>query len=266
MRLGIIGTGRIGGMLAAAYAKTRLYDLMIINRTSAKADAIQRQHPAQIHVADAMETLIEFADVLFLCLKSTDTRAWLRQWGHLLNETQLLLSTSSQITLHEFDAGTLSLTARVIPSVTQHAHAGIILYTPGAKIREHTKGALHRLLSRVGEPLAIAENDARIYADLTSCGPAFFAMLITQAAAAAADKGVPAATAEAILVATLAGLVRLLKENGLTLSGIIQQVAAPGGVTEAGVALLRNETPRLFADLFAATERRHQEIAAPDNA
>ena len=262
MRLGIIGTGQIGGMLASAYAGTNLYHLTTINRTRSKADAIREKYPEQVSVATTTEAVIEYADVLFLCLKSADTRTWLANWGQLLDENQILISTSSQVALSELESQSLALAAKVIPSVTQTALTGYILYTTGQRFDESTRDTLHQLLARIGNPLAIAENETRIYADLTSCGPAFFAFIVQLMATAAEHKGVPAVTAESILVETMDGLIRLLKEKEYSLQEVIQKISVPGGVTEAGIDLLRTDAPLLFTDLFDATARRHRDIDA----
>ena len=262
MRLGIIGTGQIGGMLATAFAKTKLPQLMIINRTSNKAEILAQAFPEQIQVADSMESIIVHSDYLFLCLKSPDTRNWLAKWGGFLDDKKHLIITSSQIALAELEAQTSAQVAKVIPSITQASLSGYILYSLGPRTDAMTVATLLLLLSRIGIPLAIAENDARIYADLTSCGPAFFATIIQQMAAAAKQKGVPQLTAESLIVEMMAGLVKLIKDNGYRLQDVIQKVSVPGGVTEAGVIILNQATPAMFTELFDATARRHRELGS----
>ncbi len=262
MRLGIIGTGQIGGMLATAFAKTKLPQLMIINRTSNKAEILAQAFPEQIQVTESMESIIAHSDYLFLCLKSPDTRNWLAKWSGLLDDKKHLIITSSQIALSELEAQTSAQVAKVIPSITQASLSGYILYSLGQRTDAMTAATLLALLSRIGIPLAINENDARIYADLTSCGPAFFSTIIQQMAAAAQQKGVPRLTAESLIVEMMAGLAKLIKDHGYRLQDVIQKVSVPGGVTEAGVIILDQATPAMFIELFDATARRHHELGS----
>ena len=262
MQLGIIGTGQIGGMLATAFAKTKQPQIVIFNRTAGKAAMIQQKYPDQIQIADSTESIITTSDFLFLCLKSSDTRNWLAKWGDLLTPNHFLIMTTSQISLAEAESMAVSQIAKVIPSITQAALSGYLLYALGSRTEEMTRAALLHLLSQIGLPLAIDENKARIYADLSSCGPAFFATMIHQMAEEAEKKGVPLHTAELMVVGTLMGTIQLIRDNHFTLEEIIQKVSVPGGVTEAGVKLLDQALPNIFQELFEATENRHREIDA----
>ncbi len=260
MQLGIIGTGQMGGMLTTAFAKIKQPQLVIFNRTAGKAAMIQQKYPDQIQIADSMESIITTSDFLFLCLKSTDTQHWLLKWGDMLKSNQCLIMTTSQIPIAVAESLTVSQIAKVIPSITQYALSGYLLYALGPRTEEMTRAVLFQLLSQIGMPLAIDENKTRIYADLSSCGPAFFATMIHLMAEEAEKKGVPSHTAELIIVQTLMGTIHLIKDHHFTLEDIIQKVSVPGGVTEAGVILLQQALPNTFHELFEATELRHTEI------
>ncbi len=260
MRVGIIGTGQIGGMLAIAFARMKQPHITIINRTRSKAINIQLEYPEQIQIAKSMEQMIMTSDFLFLCLKSKDSRDWLAKWGELLSVNHCVVVTASQIPLAEAESMTVAQLVKVIPSITQSALAGYLLYALGERTDEMTTANLLYLLSQIGLPLCITENKARIYADLNSCGPAFTATLIRLMAEEAEKKGVPLHAAELMIIEMLMGTIQLLKDRQFTLQQIIQKVSVPGGVTEAGVDILQETLPSVFHALFEATEGRHQEI------
>lgn len=260
MRLGIIGTGRMGGMLARAFANTGMTSILLYTRTLEKAAAIQDEFRDVVSIATSMTDLVANADYIFLCMKSPEVDKWIEIWADQLAPSQCVVSINSQISLAELEFRLPAQVMKAIPSITQTAEAGIILYMPGANVSEQSLNKLLHLFSTIGHPLLIDENMTRIYADLSSCGPAFFAVLIQQMADSAQKKGVPADTAEHLLIETLTGFTLLIQVKGLSLADVIQAVSVPGGVTEAGVKHLRQTIPAVFDQLFNVTAQRQKEL------
>jgi pyrroline-5-carboxylate reductase len=58
----------------------------------------------------------------------------------------------------------------------------------------------------------------------------------------------------------LSGTAQLLEEQTTAFSGLIEQVATPGGITEAGVEPLRRGLPPVFDRMFEEMLRRNESV------
>lgn len=259
--IGIIGTGHMGSMFATAFIKAGYQgSILIHNRTQDKAVRLKKAHPHQIIVCTRPEDVVDQADYVFLCVKAEDADCVMTKLRDHLRFDQVFLSVISSISIIDMESIVPCKVVKLIPSITQMAQAGVLLVMFGSRLNADDQDQLIRRLSLIGTPHPIDEKDVRIFSDLTSCGPAFLAHWLKQMAEAAAKKGLDLRTAELLLTQMMDGTAKLVVDSRLSLSEIIQFVAAPGGVTRAGLDVLQETQPALFDRLFTATAVRQQQI------
>lgn len=258
MRIGCIGTGSIGSMLVEALSSKlpESPDFVACNRSREKISALIRRVPRVVAVATAAE-VAQRAEVLFICVKQNDLDPVIEQIRPFLSPDHILLITISTFSVEAVENRIPAKVGKLIPSITQLAGGGVILTHYGPRMTPEDRAAIDRLLSAIGTPVPIADGQIRIYADLTSCGPAFLAALLQAFVRAAAQTGrIRASSAEELLRLTWIGVARLF-EQGWTAEEIRRRVAVPGGVTESGLAILDKRAEALFQEVFAATAHRH---------
>ncbi|KYP80410.1 pyrroline-5-carboxylate reductase dimerization domain-containing protein [Ferroacidibacillus organovorans] len=261
MSLGVIGTGRIGSMLATALAVAAPNAaLTVYNRTWDKAETLANAFPETIRAVRTLDEAIDRADQIFLCLRPNDLRTVMHEIGNSLRKDQWVISTCSSISLCELETFCNSLVCKLIPSVTQRANAGVALVMFSERWRAHDRSAFVDTLSCIGRIHTIAEEDVRIYSDLTSCAPAFFSHLAFLFQKAACQKGVDMATAQMLIAHMMEGLGALVASEIYNFTTVIERVAVPGGVTEAGLTELMKMDESLFDRVLDATARRQREI------
>ncbi len=268
MRIGIIGTGNIGGMLSKAFATAHPEaQVTIYNRSRGKANRVAAGL-ANVYVTNSSIEAAQGADTVFLCTKSTDGWSVLDEVAPRLSRSQTLVTTISSIPLSDIEQITDASVAKVIPSVVQSVQSGVILVTYGPTMAQNARERLTQLLSSIAHPQAVSEAQVRVYSDLCSCGPAFMSELLVHWADAAASTGnITNEDAESMLVGTLIGLADLLR-SGKSLGEVITSVAVPGGVTETGILSLRQSVPQVFQQLHQATQQhgiRKQGSTLPSN-
>lgn len=255
LRIAVIGTGNIGGMLARAFASDSSHDVFVHNRSREKADCVKGDL-SNIHVTDSAEDAAAESDFVFICTKAAEGHRLMEQLGPLLSVRQMLITTISTMKLDDMARQTQAGVAKIIPSIVQTAKSGILLVSCGSCLHQSMQSMLFATLEEIATPFAVSEEQIRVCSDLTSCGPAFLSFLLLQWADAAGSSGfVNAAEAEHLLAETLIGVAALLQQ-GMTLRDILQRVAVPGGVTERGLESLRRDSSHLFHHLHQAT-RRH---------
>lgn len=253
MRIGVIGTGTIGSMLAQAFAVNPQHEIWVVNRTREKADALARSAP-NIRVASGLADLVDRSQLVFLCTKAQDGRQLMNELGPLLRPHHMLAVTISSLPIAWLEQCAACPVAKVIPSVVQLARSGVILVCHGTRASDSDRVWLESALSEIATPHAVREDQIRVASDLTSCGPAFLAALLRHWAEAAEQTGtMTQEEAERLLSGTLAGVTQLL-QSGMTFSDIIHRVCVPGGVTEAGLVSIRQEAPAVFTRLHQTTQ------------
>ena len=100
----------------------------------------------------------------------------------------------------------------------------------------------------------------RLFADITSCSPAFLAVCIEEDCrqASALDSSLSPQDLTAACIETLSATSELLR-TGITPQQLVCEVAVPGGMTEAGITALRQLLPQLLTSIFSATRQTEQQ-------
>ena len=95
-----------------------------------------------------------------------------------LNNRKCIISITSPIDTIQLESKTLCSVARVIPSITNRALAGVSLLTYGEHCSENWKIKVESLFAKISVPVTIDEKITRVASDIVSCGPAFFTYLL----------------------------------------------------------------------------------------
>jgi len=255
MTIGIIGTGHMGGMLAAMLAETSGERILVFNRTPEKAALVAERHP-HIAVARGLCEIAEACDTVVICTRAANGEQVIRDIGPRLLPKSLLLTTISTADLAAWQRLTPAIPVKMVPSLTQWAKSGVILVIYPETADQSTKRRVEDLLRPIGRPFSIADEQVRVASDLTSCGPAFWARLCLAWSNAAAATGALDSTEAAELIRdTAVGFARLL-EAGWSFAEVVDAVCVPGGVTEAGLEAFAGAE-----DMFAHLHRRTARFA-----
>jgi len=202
-----------------------------------------RHHRRTVHTAVAKQ-----AGILFICVKPADVRRVLDEVHGVLQPGVLIVSIAGSVTLADLAhyAGLHARVAPVIPAVTAEQGAGVSLVAFGRGATPEDRGRIIGLFNGVGTAVETEEVNFDLYADLTSCAPAFIAAMMREYAAAVRTGAVEPAVAEFLLRKTLSGTARVLDDEGTGFDEVIRRGATKGGITEEGVKVLEVQLPGVF--------------------
>lgn len=261
MKIGLIGTGTMGGMLAHSFVQSaaRTADQVVLfNRTPEKAHAIAAHHHG-MQVAVSIKQLVEQCSILFICVKPLEYKSVLDQLRGIVTEQQIVVTITSPVSIAQLETALPAKIAKLIPSITNSLHGGVALYCFGERITSDDRTHLLDLFRGLGLPLEINERHTRIASDLSSCGPAFLSLLLELWCQAAVTRtGLNAGAARQMIGEMVSGLGRLLTDGDVTPREIIAKVAVPGGITATGLECLGERCADMFQEL---TELTHQKFA-----
>jgi pyrroline-5-carboxylate reductase len=199
------------------------------------------------------------ADILFICVKPADVRAVLEEAKGVLKKDALLVSIAGSVTLDNLGAWSEghARIARVIPSIAAEQEAGISLVAFARGATPEDRALTLSLFNAIGTAVETDEGNFDLYADLTSCAPAFIAAMMRELAGAAVRTGtIGPALAEYLVREMLAGTARIVEGDGSGFNDVISRVATKGGITGEGVKVLESRLPAVFDEVLRATEEK----------
>ncbi len=264
-RYGFIGTGSMGSMLVRKFTGKGLIVPSDISASS--KSGISSQKLAQktgITAAPSNTAVAAGADVLFICVKPAEVKGVLGELQGLLVQETLIISIAGSIPFESLGkwAGLDHRYVRVIPSVAAEQESGISLVAWGRGCRPEDRAIVLKLFNAIGTVVETDEGDFDLYADLTSCAPAYISAMMRELTSAAVRTGtIKPALAEYLLRQTLIGTARLLDDDNARFDTVIARVATKGGNTEEGVKVLEARLPAVFDEVLCATRKKRQATA-----
>jgi competence protein ComER len=264
-RYGFIGTGSMGSMLVRKFISTGTVaaaDIAASSRTGISARALAEK--TGITAAPSNTAAIAGADVIFLCVKPAEVKGVLLEIRGVLEPGTLLVSIAGSVDLAHVEAwaGGHMRTVRVIPSIVAEQEAGVSLVTFGHGVTPEDQALVLSLFNAIGTAVETDETSLDTCTDLTSCGPAFIAVMMREFAAGAVRTGtVKPALAEYLVRETLAGTAKILKDEKTSFETIVARVSTKGGTTEEGVKVLEARLPAVFDEVRHATREKRRRTA-----
>ncbi|WP_042354991.1 late competence protein ComER [Bacillus rubiinfantis] len=262
MNIGIIGTGNMGRIIVEALLEGKAISpssMMVTNRTIAKALALKDEY-GDLQVGANAVDVAAFSDLIYICVKPLDVFKVIDEIKPFLTQEKCLVSITSPINTNQIEAKAPCSVARVIPSITNRALAGVSLITYGGNCSQQWKTSIEKLMKTVSVPVLIEERITRVASDIVSCGPAFFSYLLQRfISAAVSETDIDEKTATILASEMTVGLGELLKQGHYTLPSLQEKVCVKGGITGEGIKVLEKELGNVFNHLFQATHEKFRE-------
>ncbi|HEY6351391.1 MAG TPA: pyrroline-5-carboxylate reductase dimerization domain-containing protein [Candidatus Angelobacter sp.] len=257
LKIGFIGVGAMGAMLVRALVRSDSVsagNIWIANRSPAKLEALAAECPG-LNYADA-EAIAAETQILFLCVKPGDTRTLLEQIETRLRHDHICVFLTNVFSFQQLEARVACRVAKLIPSVTQELNRGVALLACGTRLGAADSATLQNLLGRICTLRVVLEDQLRALADVASCGPAFVSACIEEICrqAAGRTRNLSARQLQETAIETLTATAELLR-SGISPQELVRQVAVPGGMTDAGLQVLRGRLPEMIAAVFEATDQ-----------
>ncbi|MFG6148453.1 late competence protein ComER [Halobacillus sp. B23F22_1] len=258
MKYGIIGTGNMGSMLTHAFISSgavRADHVAIYNRTPDKAQVLKNEFK-ELAIAPSIKELGNTCDIIFICVKPHHYESVIKDL--MLSPSQCLVSITSPVSVVDLEKAVNSQVVRIVPSITNRAHAGVSLFTFGNNITQAFKRELLSTFEFFSKPVEIEEENIRVASDIVSCGPAFLGFLIENMIDSAHKiGGISEEKATVLMEEMIIGLAALLDKKIYSFPELIKKVTVKGGVTGEGLVALEENIDDTFLALFQATHYKH---------
>jgi pyrroline-5-carboxylate reductase len=253
MTIAILGAGVMGEALLSGLIRAgrRAEDILVTERRPERGkELVERYGVTYVSNAEAARQ----AETLAVVVKPQDMAALLDEIAPHVRAGQLVVSLAAGITTEYIESRLPHGVAvvRVMPNTPALVDEGMAAISPGAHCDEGHLHAAEDLLDATGKVIRVPEKQLDAVTAISGTGPAYVFYVVEAMIEAGVHLGLPRSTATEMVVQTLVGSAKLLRETGEHPTVLRERVTSPGGTTAAAVRRL--EEGRVRADFLAAIE------------
>lgn len=239
---GFIGTGNMGGALAAAVCrKVPGNQVFLANRTRSKAEKLAAELGCT--ALDSNKAVAEKAKYIFLGVKPQGMADMLDGIAPTLRARAgrfILVNMAAGLDIGDIQrmAGGDYPVIHLKPNTPAAIGEGMTLYLSSPEVTAEEEAVFLEAMEASGRLASLPANLMDIGGALAGCGPAFVDLFIEALADGAVACGLPRAKAVELAAQMVAGSARLVLESGKHPGQLKDEVCSPGGVTIQGVRKL----------------------------
>lgn len=259
LRVAILGTGKMGGILLQAFLKNNLVAAEQIFATVHHAERAQVLS-VQFGVEVTTDNLAaaQQADVILLGVKPIQVPALIEEIKPALTSKKTVLSFAASVKTRSIEdgAGCELAVIRAMPNTPAMLAAGITALCEGRFVSAEQMAVAQRIFQTVGRTVVVDEKHMDAVTGLSGSGPAFLYIIIEALAEAGVNVGLPRDVATLLAAQTTLGSARMVLETGYHPALLKDAVTTPAGCTVDGI--LELEEGGLRVTLIKAVKRATQ--------
>jgi pyrroline-5-carboxylate reductase len=256
---GVMGESLLSGLLRAGRQPA---DLLLTERRPDRAQELTERYGVDVvSNVDAARK----ADTLVLVVKPQDMNDLLDEIATTVRPGQLVVSLAAGITSGSIEARLPDgvPVVRVMPNTPALVDEGMAAISRGTHCDEEHLGAAEALLTATGRVIRVPEKQQDAVTAISGSGPAYIFFVVEAMIEAGVHLGLPRSTASELVVQTVVGSAKLLRETGEHPTVLRERVTSPGGTTAAAVRELEDHKVRAaFLTAMEAARDRSRALAA----
>jgi pyrroline-5-carboxylate reductase len=262
-QVAILGAGVMGETLLSGLIRAgRPVDSLIVGekRRERAAELTERYGVTVLGNREATRQ----ADTVAVVVKPQDMADLLDEIAGELRPGQLLVSLAAGITTAFIEARIPEGVAvvRVMPNTPALVDEGMAAISRGSHCDEAHLTEAESLMASTGRVLQVPERQQDAVTAISGSGPAYLFFVVESMIEAGVHLGLPRTTATELVVQTVVGSAKLLRETGEHPTVLREQVTSPGGTTAAAIRELEDHKVRAaFLTAMEAARDRSRALA-----
>jgi pyrroline-5-carboxylate reductase len=264
-RICVLGAGKAGealvaGLLSSGWAKPT--DIVATARHEERIDELSERYGIEVTLDNV--AAVKGAQVVVIAVKPQDIEALLGDVGDALEPSQTVLSIAAAIPteLIERHVGDGVPIVRAMPNAPVTVHEGMAGVTGGAHATEEDVALAEEVLGSVGRSVRVDEAYMDAVTAVSGSGPAYFALLAESMIEAGILLGLSREISTDLVVQTMLGTAKLLRDEKMHPVELREMVTSPGGTTISAIRELEQAGVRAaFLNAIQAAMKRSRELA-----
>jgi len=265
-RIAILGAGKIGesllaGLLSSGWRNPE--DIVVTGRREERLQELVDRHSVEATLSNA--EAVAGAGLIVIAVKPQDFDVLLGEIGGLLNQGQTVLSVAAAIPTAQIEARLARgvPVVRAMPNAPALVHEGIAGICAGAHASDEHLDLAESVLAHLGAVVRVPERYMDAVTAVSGSGPAYFALLAEAMIEAGILLGLSRETSTQLVVQTMLGTAKLLRDEEIHPVELREAVTSPGGTTIRAIRELEQAGVRAaFLNAIQAAMERSRELAA----
>jgi pyrroline-5-carboxylate reductase len=258
---GVMGETLLSGLLRAGHP---VGSLLVAEKRSERAAELTERYG--VEVVDNVEAARR-AETVAVVVKPQDMGDLLKEVAPELRPGQLVVSLAAGITTSFIESHIPDGVAvvRVMPNTPALVDEGMAAISRGSHCDEKHLVEAEALMASTGRVLRVPERQQDAVTAISGSGPAYLFFVVEAMIEAGVHLGLPRTTATELVVQTVVGSAKLLRETGEHPTVLREQVTSPGGTTAAAIRQLEDHKVRAaFLTAMEAARDRSRALAEGD--
>jgi pyrroline-5-carboxylate reductase len=262
--VGTIGESLLRGLLSGGWREPS--ELVVTVRDEERAAELADRYRVRATTSNA--EAVTGAALVVIAVKPQDFDVLLGEIGGLLTPDQTVLSVAAAIPTSAIE-GRISEgvpVVRAMPNRPATVHEGIAGVCAGAHAGDENLTLAEEALGHLGAVVRVPERYMDAVTAVSGSGPAYFALLAEAMIEAGILLGLSREISTQLVVQTMLGTAKLLRDEAVHPVELREQVTSPGGTTIRAIRELERAGVRAaFLNAIQAALERSRELAAGES-
>jgi pyrroline-5-carboxylate reductase len=262
-RLAILGTGKIGESLLAGLRSSGWDDVVVTGRREDRVAELRERYGVEATLSNT--EAVAGAAIVVIAVKPQDFTALLGEIGAVVSPEQTVLSVAAAIPTAQIEEHLAEgvPVVRAMPNAPSTVHEGMAGLAAGAHAGDEHLQLAEDVLTHLGRVVRLPESAMDAVTAVSGSGPAYFALLAEAMIEAGILLGLSREVSTQLVVQTMLGTAKLLRDEKMHPVDLREAVTSPGGTTIRAIRVLEQEGVRAaFLNAIQAAMERSQELAA----
>jgi pyrroline-5-carboxylate reductase len=265
-RIAVLGAGRIGEALISGLLSAGWREPGEISASARREERVA-ELSERYGIAATVDNVVAAAgaSLVVVSVKPQDIDALLGELGPALTPEQTVLTiaaATSTATIERHLAAGVPV-VRAMPNTPSTVHEGIAALCAGAHAEDDHVRLAAEALAHLGSVVQVPEASMDAVTAVSGSGPAYFALLAEAMIEAGLLLGLSREISTQLVVQTMLGTAKQLRDEGLHPVELREMVTSPGGTTIAAIRELESAGVRAaFLNAIQAAMTRARELNA----
>jgi pyrroline-5-carboxylate reductase len=263
MRIAILGVGKIGEALLAGLCSSGWSDIAATVRRPERVTELGERYGVEVGTANT--DAVKGATVAVVAVKPQDLDALLEEIAPALDGSQTVLSLAAAIPTSAIESRLHDgiPVVRAMPNAPSTVHEGIAGICGGRSAGADHLEQASQVLRAVGDVVVLPEAAMDAVTAVSGSGPAYYALLAEAMIEAGILLGLSREVSTKLVVQTMLGTAKLLRDEQMHPVELREAVTSPGGTTTRAIRELEQAGVRAaFLNAINAAMERSKELAA----
>ena len=269
-RIAVLGAGTIGeslisGLLSSGWRKPG--EIVATGRRKERLAELAERHGIDTTLSNT--EAVAGAAMVVISVKPQDFAVLLGEIGQVLQPEQTVLSVAAAIPTALIESRVTAgvPVVRAMPNAPAVVHEGIAGVCAGAHADDRHLELAEEVLAHLGGVVRVPESYMDAVTAVSGSGPAYFALLAEAMIEAGILLGLSRQVSTDLVVQTMFGTAKLLRDEKMHPVELREAVTSPGGTTIRAIRELERAGVRAaFLNAIQAAMVRSRELASGDDA